>query len=66
MNEYHRYYYDGPVFLFNTCVTAHWQGETVAPSESKARSNLIYQFKTNNGYSATSRINLPSKLTVID
>lgn len=66
MKGYRRYYYDGPVFSFNTCVTEHWQGETMAPSENKARSNLIYQFKTSNGLGASSRINLPNKLTLID
>ena len=61
-----RYYYDGPVMQFNTCIANHWEGETVAPSESKARSNLIYQFKTKNNRTAGSKISLPGKIVKMD
>ena len=44
--EYHKYSYDGPVMFFDKLVADHWKGETIAPSESKARSNLVYQAKT--------------------
>ena len=40
-----RYIYKGPVMEFNTLLADIWEGETVAPSEKKARSNLTYQFK---------------------
>ena len=30
-----KYFYDGPVMEFNTCIANHWKGETFAPSESK-------------------------------
>lgn len=66
MQEYHRYFYDGPIFIFNTCVTEHWQGETVAPSENKARSNLAYQFKKSNNQCSTTKVTLPGKLTLIN
>lgn len=39
-----RYIYKGPVMEFNTLLADIWEGETVAPSEKKARSNLTYQF----------------------
>ena len=41
----HKYVYDGPVMMFGVCVMNSWHGETMAVSESKARSNLAYQFK---------------------
>ena len=44
--ELHKYVYDGPVYRFKTLVAEHWKGETMAPSESKARNNLIYQYKS--------------------
>ena len=44
--ELHKYIYDGPVYRFKTLVAEHWKGETMAPSESKARNNLIYQYKS--------------------
>ena len=52
------YIYDGPVKVFETCVTSHWHGETMAVSEEKARSNLAYQYKKSHGRSATSKITL--------
>ena len=44
----HKYIYDGPVLSFDTLIADHWRGETRAPSESKAKSNLKYQFKKQN------------------
>ena len=60
-----KYIYDGPVMEFNTCIADHWKGETFAPSESKARSNLAYQFKKNNKRIASSKIILPGQLIEI-
>lgn len=36
-----RYIYKGPVMEFNTLLADIWEGETVAPSEKKARSTQI-------------------------
>ena len=46
------YIYEGPVKEFDKVVAHNWKAETVAASESKARSNLSYQFKK-----ATNQIN---------
>ena len=51
-----------PVKVFETCVTSHWHGETMAVSEEKARTNLAYQYKKRTGRSKTSRITLPGKI----
>lgn len=58
-----RYYsYDGPVLCFGQFI-CNWRGETVAKSESKARSNLMYQFKQENHKIAGSGgISLPGKI----
>lgn len=61
-----RYLYKGPVMEFNTLLIDHWEGETVAPSEKKARSNLTYQFKRGNNRIAGTRITLPGKIRMID
>lgn len=53
-----RYIYKGPVMEFNTLLADIWEGETVAPSEKKARSNLTYQFKKRNNRIAGTRITL--------
>ena len=60
-----KYIYDGPVMEFNTCIADHWKGETIAPSESKAKSNLIYQFKKNNRRIVGTKITLPGKIIEI-
>lgn len=67
MNEaYHKYVYNGPVLIFDKLVADHWKGETMAPSERKARSNLTYQFKTNNNRLATAKVTLPGKIKMVN
>lgn len=51
---------------FNTLLADIWEGETVAPSEKKARSNLTYQFKKRNNRIAGTRITLPGKIMMVD
>lgn len=63
--EYNKYIYDGPVMEFNRMLTDRWKGETVATSESKARSNLIYQFKKNTNRIAGSKITLPGEIKMV-
>jgi hypothetical protein len=60
-----KYCYDGPVLEFDICVADHWRGETIAPSESKARSNLAYQYKKKNNRVAGTRVTLPGRITEI-
>ena len=60
-----RWVYNGPVMEFDTCIANHWIGETFAPSEAKAKSNLTYQFKKKNNRIASSKITLPGDLKII-
>ena len=59
-----RYSYNGPVLEFDRIVANHWQGETVAPTEARARTNLAHQFKRETGRVPRSKITLPGKLNV--
>ena len=61
-----RYIDKGPVMEYNTLLADIWEGETVAPSEKKARSNLTYQFKKRNNRIAGTRITLPGKIMMVD
>ena len=61
-----KYFYEGPVLLFDKLVAEHWKGETIAPSESKARTNWAYQYKKNNNLAARSRVTVPGKLIEIE
>lgn len=61
-----RYYYDGPVMVFDTCVTDHWKGETMATSEKKAKSNLAYQFKKSTNKMAAAKVTLPGKIMIVE
>ena len=58
------YSYNGPVLEFNRIVANSWQGQTVAATEDKARSNLAFQFKRDNGRAPQSKITLPGKIVV--
>lgn len=60
-----KWFYDGPVMEFNTCIANHWKGETIAPTEAKARSNLAYQFKKNNHRIPRSKVTLPGDIRMI-
>lgn len=66
MEEYHKYYYDGPVMEFDRLLADHWTGETMAMSERKARSNLIYQFKKHNSRIVGTKITLPGKIKMVE
>ena len=58
------YSYSGPVLEFDRIVANHWQAQTYASSESKARTNLAYQFKKNTGRVPRTKITLPGKIVV--
>lgn len=60
-----KYVYDGPVMEFNTLLADHWRGETMAPTENKARNNLAYQFKKKYHRVSGAKITLPGKLTLV-
>lgn len=59
------YKYKGPVLCFGNTVASQWEGETYAQTESKARSNLAYQYRQETRLTVNSRITVPGKLTII-
>lgn len=56
------YRYDGPVMCFEDCVQHRWKASTYAPSEAKAKSNLAYRYKKENGLMPNTKTTLPGKL----
>lgn len=58
------YSYDGPVLEFDKIIANKWKGQTCAVSESKARTNLAYQFKKETGRVPRTKITLPGKVVV--
>lgn len=60
-----KYTYDGPVMEFGRLVANNWKGETIAPSEAKARSNLAYQYKKKNNRIASVKVTLPGKIMTV-
>jgi hypothetical protein len=60
-----KYLYKGPVMEYGRCISNCWEGSTMAPSESKARNNLAYQFKKKNNRVAGSKIVLPGELVAV-
>lgn len=58
------YVYSGPVTEFGRCIANNWQGETYAPSKAKAKSNLIYQFKTKHNRLPSSKVELPGAIVI--
>ena len=60
------YKYEGSVMLFKRVVKDKWIAYTRAPSEKKARNNLMFRFKKENGYMPTAKIYLPGKVTLFE
>ena len=61
-----KYLYQGPVVNgYGVCIMNKWQSTTVAETESKATSNLLYRFKKTHNMTPTAKISLPGKLTII-
>lgn len=63
--DYSQYSYDGPVEEFGKCIARKWTATTFAPSESKARSNLTYQFKKQFNKTPSTKITLTGKITKV-
>lgn len=63
---YYEYTYDGPVMVFERCVYDRWIATTKAPSESKARANLAYRYKSQYGLARNAKVYLPGKLSRAD
>jgi hypothetical protein len=60
--EDYKYIYEGPVLEYGRLIANNWKGETTAPSEAKAKSNLAYQFKKQNGRFPSAKITLVGKI----
>ena len=65
-SEYKKYVYVGPVEEFGRCIAHNWTSTTYAPSESKARSNLTFQFKQAMGKLPSTKIVLKGKFTLAE
>lgn len=61
-STYKRYMYVGPVEEFGRCIAHKWTSTTYAPTEGKARSNFIFQYKRANNKLPTTKIDLPGKI----
>lgn len=66
MQEMHTYSYSGPVMEFGKLIANRWNGETTAPTEKKAKANLVYQFKQEYDKPLRSKITLPGICTIIN
>lgn len=59
------YMYKGPVEQFDRVLENDWEAYTYAVSESKARSNIAYQYKRQTSREPWSKITLPGVITYI-
>lgn len=60
-----KYTYDGPVMKFDTCIKRRWSASTYAQSPSKAKSNLAFRFKKENGFTKDTKIILPGEVKLV-
>lgn len=60
------FHYDGPFLHFGT-VQGHGEFHTYAVSFEQARNNILYQYKMQNGYKPTFKLDLDmSKLGLVE
>ena len=64
MSANKEYLYCGPVMESDICVDRCWKTSTWAPSEKKARNNLIYRYKRDNNKARCAKIDLPGKIVL--
>ena len=57
-----KYEFVGAVMYFDKCVAYIKSAETIAPSEAKARANIAYRWKKENGYGPTAKITLQGQM----
>lgn len=60
-----QYNYDGPVLRFDNVVSNRWKASTIAPTEARAKSNLAYRYKKENGLMPNTKITLPGKMSPV-
>ena len=58
-----QYNYDGPVLRFDNVVSNRWKASTIAPTKARAKSNLAYRYKKENGLMPNTKITLPGKMS---
>lgn len=66
MKEKHRYHYEGAIQIFDQLATQHWEADTFAVSPNRARNNLAYRFKRENGLAATAKVTLVGKIVKVE
>lgn len=59
------YEYTGAVKNFDTIIAHKWKASTSAPTEKKAISNIIYQYKRQQGLTPSAKISLEGKLRIV-
>lgn len=59
------YIYDGPVNHFDKCIERRYTAVTTAPTEQKARNNLTYRYKIQNGFTSNAKIFLPGEVKCV-
>lgn len=55
----------GSICVFDTIIAKCWTGETIAISEKKAMSNLLYRAKDQMGYLPSAKLRLDGQLTEV-
>ena len=57
-----RWYYKGPIMIFDKIVSEEWEAYTYADTERKARSNFVFQAKMMLGRTPGSKLSLPGRI----
>lgn len=57
-----RYVYSGRVMQFDDVIETNWEGETLAETPARAKSNLAFRYKLQRDMKIDTRISLPDQV----
>ena len=60
------YRYEGPICMFGHTVQSKWIGETSAPTEGRAKTNLANQWKRQHNRRYNTKITMPGELVKME
>lgn len=66
MNERKLYRYEGAVTQFGNVIQDLWKAGTQAESESRAKANLMFQYKRKYKMDKAAKIELPGKIYILE
>ena len=60
------YRYSGPVYHYDKLICSYYEAETTAATLAKAKSNIAWRYRNDNGFNTRYQLSLPGKTVRMD